>query len=56
MQVAITLTAQEIKFLQGMISELNNLEKTQSSIEDAIHECIQMAMFDESEETASVTR
>ena len=50
MKVTITLTDKEIIFLQRMIAELNNYQKKQVSIEDAIHECIQMATYEESEE------
>ena len=50
MKVTITLTDKEIIFLQRMIAELNNYQKKQVSIEDAIHECIRMATYEESEE------
>ena len=52
MKVTITLTEKEIIFLQRMIAELNNYQKKQSSIEDAVHECIRMATYEESEEGA----
>jgi hypothetical protein len=50
MEVTITLTDQEITFLQRMITELSSYQKMQISIEDAIHECIRMATHEESEE------
>jgi len=50
MQVSITLTDKEINFLEKMIKEISSYKKAQYSIEDAIHECIRMAMYDESEE------
>ena len=50
MQVEITLTEQEKTFLQRMITELSGYQKKQISFEDAIHECIQMAAHEESEE------
>jgi len=50
MKVIITLTDKEIMFLQRMIAELNNYQKKQISIEDAIHECIRMSSYEESEE------
>jgi len=50
MKVTITLSDKEIIFLQRMIAELNNYQKKQVSIEDAIHECIRMATYEESEE------
>ena len=52
MELTITLTDKEIKFLQKIITELNNYQKKQISIEDAVHECIRMAAFEESEEEA----
>ena len=50
MELTITLTDKEIKFLQKIITELNNYQKKQISIEDAVHECIRMAAYEESEE------
>lgn len=50
MQVTITLTDKETQFLQRMIMELNNLEKKQTTLEDAVHQCLRMAMFEEAEE------
>jgi hypothetical protein len=52
MEVTITLTDKEIAFLQRMIKELNNYQKKEILIEDAIHECIQMAAYEEAEEGA----
>jgi len=52
MEVTITLTDKEVTFLQRIITELNNYQKKQNSIEDAVHECIRMAAFEESEERA----
>ena len=50
MDVTITLTEKEIIFLQRIIKEFNNYQKKQISIEGAIHECIRMATYEESEE------
>jgi hypothetical protein len=50
MEVMITLTDKEIRFLQRMINEMNSYKQSQISIEDAVHECIKMATFEESEE------
>jgi hypothetical protein len=50
MEVTITLADKEVIFLQRMIAELNNYSKKQTTIEDAIHQCIQMASYEESEE------
>ncbi len=52
MQMTIALTDREIAFLQRIAGELGGLEKRETSIEDAIHECIRMAIYDESEEGA----
>ena len=52
MEVTITLTDKEMFFLQRIVTELNNYQKKQTSIEDAIHECIRMADYEESEEGA----
>jgi hypothetical protein len=49
MEVTITLTEKELKFLQEMIEEDKLLEGKGKSLEDIIHECIEMAMFDEGE-------
>jgi hypothetical protein len=50
MEVTITLADKEIIFLQRMIKELSDYENKQISVEDAIHECIRMASYEESEE------
>jgi len=50
MQISITLTNKEIIFLERMINEMNSYKQEQLSIEDAIHECIKMATYEESEE------
>ncbi len=48
--MTVTLTNSEIEFLKAMIAEQRNLTGKEWSTEDAIHECIRMAMFEESEE------
>ncbi len=50
MQITITLTNSESDFLKAMIAEQRNLIGKEWSMEDAIHECIRMAMYEESEE------
>ena len=52
MQVTITLSDKEIAFLEEMITKDRQFEQNINSAEDAIHECIAMAMFDESEPKA----
>jgi hypothetical protein len=52
MELKITLAENEIAFLQKMITEFINYQKKELSIEDAIHECIRMASYEESEEGA----
>ncbi len=52
MQITITLTDPELRFLQIMIDEQKNLAGKEWSLEESIHECMRMAMYDESEESA----
>ena len=49
MEVTITLTDKELKSLQDMIEEDKLLEGKGKSLEDMVHECMEMAMFDEGE-------
>jgi len=49
MEVTITLTGKELRFLEDMIDEDKILEGKVKSLEDVIHESIEMAMFDEGE-------
>jgi len=49
MEVTITLTGKEPRFLEDMIDEDKILEGKVKSLEDVIHESIEMAMFDEGE-------
>jgi hypothetical protein len=53
MQVTITLTDREIAFLEEMIAVDKQFEQNINTIEDAIHECIEMSMFDENERKAA---
>ena len=50
MDITIKLTDKEVKFLQHMIEDFKQIENKISTFEDLIHECIEMAMFEESEE------
>ncbi len=50
MEITISLTDKEVTFLQRMITELSGYQKKQITIEDAVHECIRMASYEESEE------
>ena len=52
MDLKVALSDKELKFLQRIAGELNTLQRNKNSVEDAIHECIRMAMYDESEEAA----
>ncbi len=52
MQVTITLTDKELKFLEQIIREDRAMGTNSSSLEDAIHECINRALYDESEVAA----
>ncbi len=50
MQITITLSEKENQFLQKLSLELGSLRGSQATTDDAVHECIRMAMFEESEE------
>jgi len=52
MRITIELTDREVQFLNRMVSDMVSFE-TINSLEEAIRECIRMAMFDESEPTAA---
>ena len=52
MQLTITLTDREVESLQKMIERHRLFATGQSTLEDAIHECIQSALYDESESSA----
>lgn len=51
-QLTITLTDRETEALQKMIERHKSFETKKSSLEDAIHECIRAALYDESETSA----
>ncbi len=50
MQITITVSEKEEIFLQKLSRELGSLRGVQATMDDAVHECIRMAMFEESEE------
>jgi hypothetical protein len=50
MELKVVLSEKELKFLKRIAGDLNTLQLNTNSVEDAIHECIRMAMYDESEE------
>jgi len=52
MQLTITLTDKEVEYLQTMITNHSSFETKACSLEDAVHECIRTAFFDESEASA----
>lgn len=52
MVISVDLTASELEFLQGLIEQDSKFEQNIKTIEDAIHESIQMARFDEDEPSA----
>jgi len=54
MQVTITLSENELNFLRELIEHHRNIEPKECTVEDAIHECIRTAMFDEGEQTAGM--
>jgi hypothetical protein len=52
MTVTMELSDRELRFLNQMVSDMGSYEKI-SSVEEAIRECIRIAMFDESEPMAT---
>ncbi|SPQ00396.1 hypothetical protein NBG4_220029 [Candidatus Sulfobium mesophilum] len=52
MNITIELSEMEVKFLDKMVDDMLSYEKI-ISIEQAVKECIRMAMFDESEPMAA---
>jgi len=52
-EITVTLSEKEEKFLRKIMQELKDLQKKDATMEDAVHECIRMATYDESEETAA---
>jgi hypothetical protein len=52
MTITMELSDREVQFLNKMVRDMVSYEKI-SSIEEAIRECIRMAMFDESETLAA---
>ncbi len=49
MEVTVTLTEREEKFLRKMIEHHRKIDPKDASFEDVIHDCIATAMFDEGE-------
>lgn len=49
MQLTITLSDKEEKILQNMIERDKKFQTNVNTFEDAIHECIRMAVFDDGE-------
>jgi hypothetical protein len=52
MNIMIELSDMEVKFLNKMVNDRSSYERI-TGIEEAIRECIRMAMFDESEPMAA---
>ncbi len=50
MELTITLTDQEVNQLKKLIEHHKSFETKECTLEDAIHECIRTAMYDESEQ------
>jgi len=48
MTITMKLSDREVQFLNKLVSDMVSYEKI-SSIEEALSECIRMAMFDEGE-------
>jgi len=52
MTITMELSDREVQFLNKMVSDMESFEKI-SSLEEAVRECIHMAMFDESQPVAA---
>ncbi|MDA8084019.1 MAG: hypothetical protein M0024_10220 [Nitrospiraceae bacterium] len=52
MELLVHISESERIFLERIARELTVLQKKEHTVEDAVHECIRMAMYEESEETA----
>ena len=52
MRVTMELSDKEVRFLNKMVRDMTSYEQI-GSIEEAVTECIKMAMFDESEPMAA---
>ena len=51
MTITMELSDREVQFLNKMVSDMGSYEQI-SSMEEAVRECIRMAMYDESEHVA----
>ena len=49
MQITITVTGEEADFLERMIAQDRRMAAKVSTYEDAVNECIRIAMYDEGE-------
>ncbi len=52
MTLTIEMSDREVKFLNKMVSDMESYQKI-SSMEEAVRECIRMAMYEESEHMAA---
>jgi len=52
MTITMELSDREVQFLNKMVSDMGSYEQI-SSMEEAVRECIRMAMYDESEHMAA---
>jgi len=52
MTITLELSEKEVRFLNRMVKDMASFEKI-TSIEEAVRECIRIAMFDESEPLAA---
>lgn len=51
MQITITVSEKEEQFLRRISLEIGNYRGSLATIDDAVHECIRMAMYEEAEES-----
>jgi len=52
MDITISLNDKEMRFLEKMKDEMKALGKKDTTLHDAVHQCIVMAMYEEAEENS----
>lgn len=52
MDLTLRLSDSEVRFLREVMKEHKLISPKEFTLEDAVHECIRDAMFDEKEKTA----
>lgn len=52
MEIIVSLNEKEARFLEKMKEEMKALGKKDATMDDAVHQCIIMAMYEEAEENS----